>query len=65
MGKKECRLPVNETSQACMPCSIPRKQKMLKTIRVSAMPVAVRLTPSRGGGVPAQTGELNLTLSWC
>ena len=46
-----------------MPCSIPRKQKMLKTIRVSAMPVAVRLTPSRGGGVPAWTGELNLTLS--
>ena len=30
---------------------------MLKTIKVSAMPVAVRLTPSRGGGVPAQTGE--------
>ena len=40
-----------------MPCRIPRKQKMLKTIRVSAMPVAVRLTPSRGGGEPAQTGE--------
>lgn len=30
---------------------------MLKTMRVSAMPVAVRLTPSRGGGEPAQTGE--------
>lgn len=49
--------PVNETSQACMPCKIPRKQKMLKTIKVNAMPVAVRLTPSRGGGVPAWTGE--------
>ena len=52
-GETDCESPVNETSQACAPCRIPRKQKMLKTIKVSAMPVAVRLTPSCGGVVPA------------
>ena len=57
MIEKTVESPVNETSQAWTPCKTARKQKMLKTIKVSAMPVAVRLTPSRGGGVPAYTGE--------